>query len=79
MANKQYIFEKKKTSTKAAAGCEDGETRATFIVDVRMTDKMRFIAHHERRLLKDVVQEAVKNYVLAWAKKNGIPEQFADL
>ena len=46
------------------------ETRATFIVDSDLLRKVKYISLVEGILLKDVISEALNNYVDAWEEKN---------
>ena len=46
------------------------ETRATFIVDPDLLRKVKYISLVEGILLKDVISEALNNYVDAWEEKN---------
>ena len=46
------------------------ETRATFIVDPDLVRKVKYISLVEGILLKDVISEALNNYVDAWEENN---------
>ena len=46
------------------------EIRATFIVDPDLVRKVKYISLVEGILLKDVISEALNNYVEAWEEKN---------
>ena len=46
------------------------EIRATFIVDPDLLRKVKYISLVEGILLKDVISEALSNYVVAWEEKN---------
>ena len=46
------------------------EIRATFIVDPDLVRKMKYISLVEGILLKDVISEALNDYVDAWEEKN---------
>ena len=46
------------------------EIRATFIVDPDLVRKVKYISLVEGILLKDVISEALNNYVDAWEEKN---------
>ena len=46
------------------------EIRATFIVDPDLLRKVKYISLVEGILLKDVISEALSNYVDAWEEKN---------
>lgn len=47
------------------------ENRATFIVDKEVTRKLKYIALMETRTYKDIVGEALQEYIDRWEKKNG--------
>ena len=46
------------------------EIRATFIVDPDLVRKVKYISLVEGILLKEVISEALNNYVDAWEEKN---------
>ena len=59
---------KKGESAKSAK--KPQEIRATFIVDPDLVRKVKYISLVEGILLKDVISEALNNYVDIWEKKN---------
>lgn len=61
-----------KTITKSSQeGTKENETRATFIVNEGLLDKLKAIAYWERRLIKDVIASALEEAVGKYEKKNG--------
>lgn len=52
-------------------GTKENETRATFILNEELLDKLKAIAYWDRKLIKDVVGEALQDYVDRYEKKNG--------
>ena len=48
------------------------EIRATFIVDADLNDKLKAIAYFERVNIKDCLNEALKEYISKYEKKNGL-------
>lgn len=57
-----------KTQTKAVnsssqIGTKESETRATFIVNEDLLDKVKAIAYEDRLSIKEVVAEALEQYV----------------
>ena len=48
------------------------EVRATFIVDPGLVRKMKYISLVEGNLLKDVIGEALRQYIDSWESENGI-------
>ena len=59
---------KKGESAKSAK--KPQEIRATFIVDPDLVRKVKYISLVEGILLKDVISEALNNYVNAWEENN---------
>ena len=59
---------KKGESAKSAK--KPQEIRATFIVDPDLIRKVKYISLVEGILLKDVISEALNNYVEVWEEKN---------
>ena len=59
---------KKGESAKSAK--KPQEIRATFIVDPDLLQKVKYISLVEGILLKDVISEALNDYVDAWEEKN---------
>ncbi|MCD8423537.1 hypothetical protein [Tenacibaculum finnmarkense] len=65
-----------KTSTKeitksSQKGTKEKETRATFIVNEDLLEKLKAIAYWDRKLIKDVVNNALKENIDKYEKKNG--------
>lgn len=65
-----------KTSTRVVTkssqeGTKENETRATFIVNEELLDKLKAIAYWDRVLIKDVVNTALQETVAKYEKKNG--------
>lgn len=65
-----------KTSTRVVTkssqeGTKEKETRATFIVNEELLDKLKAIAYWDRVLIKDVVNTALQETVAKYEKKNG--------
>ncbi len=52
-------------------GTKEKETRATFIVQEELLDKMKSIAYWDRVLIKDIINQAMEDYVTKHEKKNG--------
>lgn len=46
------------------------EIRATFVTDARVIRKLKYIALSDTRLFKDVVTEALSEYVSQWENTN---------
>ena len=52
-------------------GTKENETRATFIINEELLDKLKAIAYWDRVLIKDVVNTALQDVVAKYEKKNG--------
>jgi hypothetical protein len=64
-----------KTSTReiiksSQEGTREGETRATFIVKEELLEKLKAVAYWERVMIKDIVNNALQEYVDAYRKKH---------
>lgn len=59
-----------KKSEPAKSAKKPQEIRATFIVDPDLLRKVKYISLVEGILLKDVISEALNNYVDVWEEKN---------
>ena len=57
-----------KTSQK---GTQENETRATFIVEEEILEKIKGIAYWDRLSIKDTINNALKETVKRWEAKNG--------
>ena len=65
-----------KTSTReitksSQEGTKEKETRATFIVNEELLEKLKAIAYWNRKLIKEVVDTALQEAVAKYEKKNG--------
>jgi hypothetical protein len=52
-------------------GTKENETRATFIVNEELLEKLKAIAYWDRLLIKDVINTALQEAVAKYEKKNG--------
>jgi hypothetical protein len=52
-------------------GTKENETRATFIINEELLEKLKAIAYWERSLIKDVMNTALGEAVAKYEKKNG--------
>ncbi len=66
--------EKEITKT-SQEGTKQSETRATFIVNEEQLEKLKSIAYWDRLLIKDVVAQALEDYLTKYEKKNGAIKQ----
>jgi hypothetical protein len=65
-----------KTSTReitksSQEGTKEKETRATFIVNEELLEKLKAIAYWDRKLIKEVVDTALQDRIDKYEKKNG--------
>ena len=65
-----------KTSTReitksSQEGTKEKETRATFIVNEELLDKLKAIAYWDRKLIKEVVDKALQDAIGKYEEKNG--------
>jgi len=56
----------------AEKGTKPGEMRKTYLVSKQLDDKINAVAYWDRRTVKEVVNEALNNYIAGYEKKNGI-------
>ena len=62
-----------KESTKSSQeGTKENETRATFIINEELLEKLKAIAYWERVLIKDVINTALQETVAKYEKKSGV-------
>jgi len=61
----------KEITKSSQEGTKEKETRATFIVNEELLDKLKALAYWERQLIKEVVDKALQDAVNKYEKKNG--------
>jgi hypothetical protein len=61
----------KEVSKTSEDGTKEGETRATFIVNSSLLDKLKGIAYWERIMIKEVIASALEEAVAKYEKKSG--------
>jgi hypothetical protein len=52
-------------------GTKENETRATFIINEDLLEKLKAIAYWDRVLIKDVVNTALQDTIAKYEKKSG--------
>jgi hypothetical protein len=62
---------KKEITKTSQIGTKEKETRATFIVNEDLLDKMKAMAYWDRVLIKDIVNSAFEEHIARHEKKNG--------
>ena len=61
----------KEITKSSQEGTKENETRATFIVNEDLLDKLKAIAYWDRILIKDVMNTALEEAVTKYEKKSG--------
>ena len=61
----------KEITKSSQEGTKENETRATFIVNEELLDKLKAIAYWDRVLIKDVINTALQDIVAKYEKKSG--------
>ena len=61
----------KKITKSSQEGTKEKETRATFIVNEELLDKLKSIAYWDRVLIKDVINSALLDAIDKHEKKSG--------
>lgn len=62
---------KKEIIKTSQIGTKEKETRATFIVNEDLLEKMKALAYWDRVLIKDIVNQALEEHIARHEKKNG--------
>ena len=62
---------KKEITKTSQIGTKAKETRATFIVNENLLEKMKALAYWDRVLIKDIVNAALEEHIARYEKKNG--------
>jgi hypothetical protein len=62
---------KKEITKSSQIGTKEKETRATFIVNEDLLEKMKALAYWDRVLIKDIVNQALEEHITRHEKKNG--------
>ena len=65
------VTQTKEITKSSQEGTKENETRATFIINEELLDKLKAIAYWDRVLIKDVVNTALQEPVAKYEKKNG--------
>ena len=50
---------------------DEREIRATFIVKTSHIDKLKAISYWERKMIKNIIDEALKNYIDSYEQNKG--------
>lgn len=57
------VTQTKEITKSSQEGTKENETRATFIINEELLDKLKAIAYWDRVLVKDVLNTAIQEYV----------------
>ena len=66
------VTQTKEITKSSQEGTKENETRATFIINEELLDKLKAIAYWDRCLIKHVVNTALQDIVAKYEKKSGI-------
>ena len=65
------VTQTKEITKSSQEGTKENETRATFIINEELLDKLKAIAYWDRRLIKDIINGSLEEIVTKYEKKNG--------
>jgi hypothetical protein len=65
------ITQNKEVTKSSQEGTKENETRATFIINEELLEKLKAMAYWERSLIKDVVNTALQETIAKYEKKSG--------
>lgn len=65
------VTQTKEITKSSQEGTKENETRATFIINEELLDKLKAIAYWDRILIKDVLNTALGEYITKYKKNNG--------
>ena len=65
------VTQTKEITKSSQEGTKENETRATFIVNEELLEKLKAIAYWDRLLIKDVIATALQDAITKYEKKNG--------
>lgn len=65
------VTQTKEITKSSQDGTKDKETRATFIINEELLDKLKAIAYWDRVLIKDVVNNLLQDLIDKYEKENG--------
>ena len=65
------ITQTKVVTKSSQEGTKENETRATFIVNEELLEKLKAIAYWDRVMIKEVINNALQETVAKYEKKSG--------
>jgi hypothetical protein len=66
------VTQTKEITKSSQEGTKENETRATFIINEDLLEKLKAIAYWDRVLIKDVINTALLDIVGKYENKNGV-------
>lgn len=65
------VTQTKQITKSSQEGTKENETRATFIINEELLDKVKAIAYWERAQIKETINKALQSYVDKYESKSG--------
>ncbi len=65
------VTQTKEITKSSQEGTKENETRATFIINEELLEKLKAMAYWDRLLIKDVINTSLGETVARYEKKNG--------
>jgi len=65
------VTQTKEITKSSQEGTKENETRATFIVNEELLEKLKAVAYWDRKLIKEVINTALQEAIDKHEKKNG--------
>jgi hypothetical protein len=65
------VTQTKEITKSSQEGTKENETRATFIINEELLEKLKAIAYWDRVLIKDVINTALQETIAKYEKKSG--------
>jgi len=66
------VTQTKEITKSSQEGTKENETRATFIINEELLEKLKAIAYWDRVLIKEVINTALQEAISKYEKKNGV-------
>jgi hypothetical protein len=66
------VTQTKEITKSSQEGTKENETRATFIMNEELLEKLKAIAYWDRVLIKEVINTALQEAISKYEKKNGV-------
>ena len=66
------VTQTKEITKSSQEGTKENETRATFIINEELLEKLKAIAYWDRVLIKDVINTALQEIIVKYEKKSGV-------